>query len=136
MRREGRCHFRRQDSSDPGTVTKPTTTADSTQKIKPSSATELMSTAPIVGVRNDGQHSVRVMRDSHPPRDARWVECAVGGRSGRLGRPTGGLASLAAPGRDGETGRATRRMRNAKNDANTPVDVSAFTPRARFAFGA
>jgi hypothetical protein len=58
MTREGRCHVRRQDSPDPGTVTKPTTTADSTHKIEPSSATGLTSTAPIIGDRNDGQHPV------------------------------------------------------------------------------
>jgi hypothetical protein len=53
-------------------VTKPTTTADSTQKIKPSSATELMSTAPIVGVRNDGQQRVEGQVEEHFP--ARLVD--------------------------------------------------------------
>jgi hypothetical protein len=60
MRREGRRHVRRQDSPDPDTVTKPTTTADNTRKIKPSSATEPTPTAPIIGVRNDGQHLTRI----------------------------------------------------------------------------
>lgn len=56
MRREGRCHVRRQDSSDTGTVTTPTTTDTNTNKINPSSATDLTSPGPVVGVRNDGQH--------------------------------------------------------------------------------
>ena len=56
--REGRCHVRQQDSPDPGTVTTPTTTADNTHKIKPSSATRLTSTAAIIGDRNDAQQTV------------------------------------------------------------------------------
>src|SRR5690349_349666 len=59
MRREGRCHVRRQDSSDTGTVTTPTTTDTNTNKINPSSATDLTSPGPVVGVRNDGQHFLR-----------------------------------------------------------------------------
>jgi hypothetical protein len=56
MRREGRCHVRRQNSSDTGTATTPTTTDTNTNKINPSSATDLTSPGPVVGVRNDGQH--------------------------------------------------------------------------------
>jgi len=55
-------------------VTKPTTTADSTHKIKPSSATGLTSTAPIIGDRNDAQHLVRRIRDWN---DAEQVHHAV-----------------------------------------------------------
>ena len=69
MRREGRCHVRRQDSSDPGTVTTPTTTADTTNKIKPSLATELTSTDLIVGARNDGQHHAGALTDASESTD-------------------------------------------------------------------
>jgi len=37
-------------------VTTPTTTDTNTNKINPSSATDLTSPGPVVGVRNDGQH--------------------------------------------------------------------------------
>ena len=38
-------------------MTTPTTTDTNTNKINPSSATDLTSPGPVVGVRNDGQHS-------------------------------------------------------------------------------
>lgn len=63
MRRGGRCHVRRQDYPDPGTPTEPTTTTDSTPTIKTSSANHLTPTAPIVGVRSDGQHAAAVTID-------------------------------------------------------------------------
>ena len=66
IRREGRCHVRRQDSSDTGTVTTPTTTDTNTNKINPSSATDLTSPGPVVGVRNDGQQSRRTVIASSP----------------------------------------------------------------------
>src|SRR3954454_19352208 len=79
MTREGRCHVRRQDSSDTGTVTTPTTTDTNTNKINPSSATDLTSPGPVVGVRNDGQQLVR--RPSRPLR-VRGVDGQLVGRSG------------------------------------------------------
>lgn len=46
---------------NPGTVTTPTITADSTNKIKKSSANELTSADPIVGTRDAGQHSFSIV---------------------------------------------------------------------------
>src|SRR5829696_5541256 len=66
MRREGRCHVRRQDSSDTGTATTPTTTDTNTNKINPSSATDLTSPGPVVGVRNDGQQEPSSRRALSP----------------------------------------------------------------------
>src|SRR3954454_1260257 len=68
MRREGRCHVRRQDSSDTGTVTTPTTTDTNTNTMNPSSATDLTSPGPVVDIRNDGQQGSAGSR------------CATGGR--------------------------------------------------------
>jgi hypothetical protein len=45
-------------------VTTPTTTDTNTNKINPSSATDLTSPGPVVGVRNDGQQLVS--------KDTRW----------------------------------------------------------------
>jgi hypothetical protein len=45
-------------SSDTGTLTTPTTTVANANKIKPSSATDLTSPDPVVGVGNDGQHAL------------------------------------------------------------------------------
>ena len=59
----GRCHVRRQDSSNTATVTTSTTTDANRNKINRSSATGLTSLDPVVGARNDGQHLVEVVHD-------------------------------------------------------------------------
>jgi hypothetical protein len=51
-------------------VTTPTTTDTNTNKINPSSATDLTSPGPVVGVRNDGQHTHPA--DTRPEHSIPW----------------------------------------------------------------